>query len=156
MTELESNDPTTNVLGLVTAAVTRLDDLATERHLRSEEAIAHVKEIGDVRAHYDEKLREAESARIDAIRRTDVEANRAAASEAEARAAVLAAQVVATAEPLRTAIEDLRRSQYEAVGIKSQTTESRLSAGAVVAALTLAAAVLFGVAGIVIALIVST
>jgi hypothetical protein len=109
-----------------------------------------------VRAHYDEKLREAESARIDAIRRTDVEANRAAASEAEARAAVLAAQVVATAEPLRTAIEDLRRSQYEAVGIKSQTTESRLSAGAVVAALTLAAAVLFGVAGIVIALIVST
>jgi hypothetical protein len=149
-------DPTKNVLDLVTASVSRLDDLATERQLRTDEAIAHLKEMADVRAAHAAELRLAESERIDANRRTDVEASRTAASEAEARAQVLAAQVVATAEPLRAAIEDLRRSQYEAVGIKSQTTEARLTTGSVVAIVSVATAILFGVSGIVIALILSS
>lgn len=58
-------DPTANVLQLVEAAIIRQDDLreADSRH-------AH--ELNELRASYQQKLREAETARIDAIRAVDV------------------------------------------------------------------------------------
>lgn len=137
-------DPTTNVLNLVESAIRRQDDLraAADRHLR---------EILDLRATFAEQLREAESARIDAIRAVDVGAVNRAAEVSAQQATTLAAQVATSAETLRTQvaaaataatvalaaalepiqkdIADLRRAQYEAQGVKSNVGESRQSLG---------------------------
>jgi hypothetical protein len=132
-------DPTTNVISLVEAAMKRQDDL---RNLEAR----HVGELAELRAHYDQKLREAETARIDAIRAVDVGAVNRAAEVAATQANTLAAQVATSAETLRTQvaaaataattalaaalepiqkdIADLRRAQYEAQGQKTQVVES--------------------------------
>ena len=133
-------DPTRNVLDLVDAAIKRQDDL------REAEA-RHFREIDKLRAIYDDKLRAAETARIDAIRAVDVNAAQQASQLAESRATTLAATVAAAAEAMRTqvgaaaaaaatslasalvplqdAIADLRRAQYEQVGQKTQVVEAQ-------------------------------
>ena len=133
-------DPTKNVLDLVSAAIERQDDLRT---LESQ----HLRELADLRAHYDARLREAETARIDAIRAVDVGAVTRAAEVAATQAQTLATQVTVSAETLRTQvaaaataastalsaalepiqkdIADLRRAQYEAQGQKTQVVETR-------------------------------
>jgi hypothetical protein len=122
-------DPTENVLQLVEAANRRQDDL---RRMES----SHVREILGLRAHYMEKLSAAEAKRIDAIRAVDVAAVQRAAEVAGTLAQTLATQVTTTADamrvsqaaaiaPLTTAIEDLRRSQYEAQGQKTQVVETQ-------------------------------
>jgi hypothetical protein len=133
-------DPTRNVLDLVSAAIERQDDL---RGLES----SHLRELADLRAHYDERLREAETARIDAIRAVDVGAVNRAAEVSATQAQTLATQVTESAETLRTQvaaaataastalsaalepiqkdIADLRRAQYEAQGQKTQVVETR-------------------------------
>lgn len=137
-------DPTKNVLDLVSAAIARQDDLrdVTEKY---------TEKIATLRAHYDEKLREAESKRIDAIRAVDVGNVQRAAEVQATQAATLAAQVTASAEALRTQviaastaatialnaaldpiqkrIDDLTRAQYEAQGQKTQVVESDSRAG---------------------------
>ncbi len=157
-------DPTTNVLNLVESAIRRQDDLraAADRHLR---------EILDLRATFNEQLREAESARIDAIRAVDVGAVNRAAEVSAQQATTLAAQVATSAETLRTQvaaaataatvalaaalepiqkdIADLRRAQYEAQGVKSNVGESRQSLGLWIAL----ASVLLVAIGLAIALI---
>lgn len=148
-------DPTQNVLDLVTAAIQRQDDLrdAEGRHMR---------EVAALRAEYDEKLRRAETARIDAIRAVDVGAVNRAAEVAALQATTLAGQVAQSAETLRTQvaaaataatvalaaalepiqkdIADLRRAQYEQAGQKSQVVESRLNVGTGLAILAAAIA----------------
>jgi hypothetical protein len=133
-------DPTKNVLDLVSAAIKRQDDL---RDLESR----HLRELADLRAHYDQRLRTAETARIDAIRAVDVGAVNRAAEVSATQAQTLATQVAVSAETLRTQvasaataastalaaalepiqkdIADLRRAQYEAQGQKTQVVESR-------------------------------
>jgi hypothetical protein len=133
-------DPTRNVLDLVSAAIERQDDL------RNMEA-RHLRELAALRAHYDEKLREAETARINAIRAVDVGAVNRAAEVSATQAQTLATQVTVSAETLRTQvaaaataastalsaaldpiqkdIADLRRAQYEALGQKTQVVETR-------------------------------
>lgn len=137
-------DPSRNVLDLVDAAIQRQDDLrnAGERHTR---------EIVALRADYDEKLREAETGRIDAIRQVDVGNVQRAAEVQAAQALSLASQVTTSAETLRTQvaaaanaatialnaalepiqkrIDDLTRVQYEGVGSKTQVVESQATAG---------------------------
>lgn len=132
-------DPTKNVDALVEAAIKRQDDLR-------EVAAAHLRELAELRASYDRELREAESQRIDAIRAVDVEAVRQAAAVAATQATVLASQLAATAEAARTAvqaastasdinlrtalepiqkdIQDLRKAQYEAQGVRTQAVET--------------------------------
>jgi len=139
-------DPTANVLGLVEAAVQRLDDLRkAEAH--------HVREIVKIRAEYDEKLRDAESQRIDAIRAVDVGAVQRAAEVAATQAEALrnqvavtqsAAQTALTAalDPIQKDIADLRRAQYEAQGKTAQVVERRASTGAVFAAIGLGVSLL--------------
>jgi hypothetical protein len=90
-------DPTKNVLDLVAAAIQRQDDLR-------EAALNHTREISVLRSDYDEKLRKAESARIDAIRAVDVGAVNRAAEVSAVAATALAAQVQASAEALRTQV----------------------------------------------------
>jgi len=128
------------VLDLVTAAIKRQDDL---RELESR----HLRELANLRADYDQKLRVAETARIDAIRAVDVAAVNRAAEESATQAQALATQVAVSAETLRTQvaatateagaalaaafepirkdIADLRRAQYEAQGQKTQVVETR-------------------------------
>ena len=132
-------DPTRNVLDLVKAGNERQDDLRElEGRWRDK--------LDAERADYDEKLREAEAKRIDAIRAVDVAASQQGRTEAEARATALAAQVAASAEamrnqvaaaasaaqtsltaalePIQKDIIDLRRFQYEGVGQKTQVAET--------------------------------
>ena len=140
-------DPTKNVLDLVEAAILRQDDL---RKLTTE----HVKEIVAIRAEYDEKLRDAETSRIDAIRQVDVGNVQRAAEVQAAQALTLATQVTTSAEalraqvattatafdakltlalePIQKRIDDLTRAQYETVGQKTQVVEARAGSGAIV------------------------
>jgi hypothetical protein len=144
-------DPTQNVLDLVNAAIKRQDDLR-EMQARYVARIGEMREehatyIAELRALYQKELREAETARIDAIRAVDVGAVNRAAEVSATQAATLATQVATSAEALRGQVEaarqqtatalsaalepiirdiaDLRKSQYEAQGIKAQTIETR-------------------------------
>lgn len=122
-------DPTKNVLDLVAAETKRQDDMREGFEKR-------VIEMIELRADYDEKLRKAESDRIDAIRAVDVGNVQRAAEVQATQALALANQVVATANaletklsatvaPLQTRIDDLTRVQYEGVGSKGQQQETR-------------------------------
>jgi hypothetical protein len=128
-------DPTKNVLDLVDAAMRRQDDL---REMES----AHIREILTIRGEFMEQLRRAEAARLDSIRAVDQSAVQRAAEVQATQASALAAQVVATAdafrvslaaalEPIVKDIADLRKTQYEQAGQKSQVTERRLSSASV-------------------------
>lgn len=122
-------DPTQNVLDLVNAAVARLNDLRdTDKD--------HYKEIATLRAEYDEKLRQKEAERIDAIRAVDVSNVQRAADVVATQAETLRKQVTDTAtafavslsaalQPILKDIADLRQVQYETAGGKAQTVETR-------------------------------
>lgn len=146
-------DPTKNVMDVVAAAVQRIDDLRTA-------ADNHFREVSALRAEYDRRLRDAETARIDAIRAVDVGAVNRAAEVSAQQATTLAAQVATSAETLRTQvaaaataatvalaaalepiqkdIADLRRAQYEAQGVKAQSGDTRTNMTAVVGAIGVA------------------
>ena len=174
-------DPTKNVFDLVDAAVRRLDDLreqqaaATRENKQTEHE--HIRELMAIRAEYEEKLRLAETARIDAIRNVDVNAVNRAAEVSAAQASTLAAQVVTSAEalraqvqaaaaqaatalaaalvPIQTDIADLKKTQYEQAGSKAQVSETRevrgetrLNIGAVLGALSVLLVLVFGIVGL--------
>lgn len=156
-----SVDPTKNVLDLVHASERRLDDL------REAESRA-VREIMAMDRQYQAELRVAESARVDANRAVDNAASTRAAEVQAAAAQALAAVVATTSEtlraqdantattlaaalvtaldPIKTAIADLQRTQYETAGGKASTREGagdrRASTGTVVAVGGLALALL--------------
>lgn len=90
-------DPTENVMALVAAAVKRLDDLHAANMRRVEQSL-------DTHTTYAKQLAEAEAKRIDAIRAVDVGAVAVASERAAAQAAVLAQQVVTSAETLRALV----------------------------------------------------
>ncbi len=167
-----SGDPTANVIAIIEAAVKRQDDLRTSESL-------HVREVAALRAAHANDLRIAETARIDAIRAVVAGAVNRAAEVSGTQAVTLAAQVATSAETLRTQvaaaaqaatvalaaalepiqkdIADLRRVQYEAAGVRTQAAESntnsRSSAGLIIAAISLGSAMVLGVAGIAITLL---
>jgi hypothetical protein len=133
-------DPTKNVLQLVDAAIKRQDDLRKMDHkaLRRESKL---------RAYYEERLREGEAERLDAIRANDQGQVQRAAEVSATTATTLAQTLAQTAEamrtqvqaaatvtataldakiaPLQTAIGDLQRFQFEYAGGKSQVVEAR-------------------------------
>jgi hypothetical protein len=129
-------DPTENVknlgesiVAIVDAAMKRQDDL---RDLESK----HVRELMERDKSHTQQLRAAETDRINAIRSVDVAAVQQAASVQAAQQQALATQVTtvadafraslaATIAPIMTAIEDLRRAQYETQGQKQQVVETR-------------------------------
>jgi hypothetical protein len=132
-------DPTANVLDLVEAAIRRQDDLRIAES-------SHIRELMELRSSYEEKLRIQEAARIDAIRTVDVDAARRAAEVLVAQAQTLANQQQASAEALRSQVEqariataealaqalipiqkdvaDLRAAQYQQQGEKSSKVET--------------------------------
>ena len=148
-------DPTKNVLDLVEAAIKRQDDL---RELEAR----HTQEVGDLRHQYEKELRRAESQRLDSIRAVDQAAVQRTAEVQATQAAALAAQVVAGAdafrvalrgelEPIQKDIADLRKTQYEQAGQRTQVGESRLNLGAVLGGVSVLLVLVFGVASLFIA-----
>lgn len=145
-------DPTANVTALNVASNKRQDDL---REMES----AHVRELMAMRAIFNEELRKAESARIDAIRAVDVAAVQRAAEVAAEAVQTLAAQVPITAEAVRTSlaaalnpilndIAELRKVQYEQQGQRAAVSETRtgtMQSWQVAAVVT---AIVFGVIGV--------
>ena len=138
-------DPTRNVRELVDLNVKRLDDLRVmeSRYLR---------EIMEIRTENQEKLSLAETARINAIRAVDVGAAAILAGQVAASAEALRGQVeaarqqtavglAAALEPIQKDIQDLRRAQYEAQGVKANVTDRRLDTNTIIAWLVAAAAV---------------
>ena len=141
----KQSDPSPNVLDLVSAAIQRQDDLR-------EQESAHIRELMALRAEYQAEIRSGEAERIDAIRAVDVGNVQRAAEVVAQQAITLQNQVTTSAEALRTQvaaaataaatslaaalepiqkdIADLRRVQYEAAGVKAQTTETREVGGA--------------------------
>lgn len=153
-------DPSDNVRALNEAGVKRLDDL---RHAAAQMAAAeheHLRELVEVRSIYEERLRQAETARIDAIRAVDVGAVQRAAEVAAAQAEALRNQVAAAAtataaalaaalDPIQKSIDDLRRAQYEAQGVRSNVVEARAGTGLLVAAIGVGITVLLAIVGLV-------
>jgi hypothetical protein len=161
----EVEDPTSNVMALVEAAVKRIDDIAD---LRSE----YADRLEEMRRYYGDKLRDnekelrrAESDRIDAIRAVDVgnvqRAAEVSAAQAEALRNTVAAAAGAAAtslagalDPIQKDIADLRRAQYEAQGQKTQVAEIRQTSGVAVAVAGLAVSAMIGLialAGVILA-----
>lgn len=152
-------DPTKNVLDLVNAAIKRQDDLR-------EAESRHIREVMELRSSYNQQLTRAETARINAIRAVDVGAVNRAAEVSAQQATTLAAQVATSAETLRTQvaaaaaaatvalsaalepiqkdIQDLRKAQYEAQGIKTQTSDTRLNIGAILGGFSVVLVIVFG------------
>lgn len=121
-------DPTINVKEAQASAITRLDDL---REMESK----HLREIMNLRADFNDKLRVAESARLDSIRDVDRDTVARAADVQTQQATTLAATVATSADavrvtlattvaPILEAIAALQRAQYETAGGKTQQVES--------------------------------
>lgn len=170
-------DPTKNVTAVLEAAVKRIDDLRNINRELVDSKVDHLKEMADIRAEYDSRLREAESKRIDAIRAVDVAAVASTARDAAIVASTLAGQVSTSADTLRSQVEltktaaaaalatalqpiqrdvsELRDNQFKLAGLKqgsSESTESRrASVGQMIA---LVALIITPVSGIIIAIIV--
>jgi len=140
--------------------------------------ISALQDVERLRADHAKELRIAEAARIDAIRAVDVGAVQQAAQVQSTAAQTLAAQVSTSAETLRTQvaaaasaatialaaalepvqkdIADLRRAQYEAQGVKAQSTESGGIGRAWIGIAVAAASVLVAVLMIVVVIAVAT
>jgi hypothetical protein len=168
-------DPTKNVLDLFEAGMKRQDDLRTI-------TAANLQREMEMRAEFEERLRKAESDRLDAIRLVDSQQVQRAAEVQATAALALANQVAASAETLRNQvaaadsagnvrlaaalepmqkdIADLRRVQYETAGGKTQVVEARASTGVnlnvigiIIAAAGVVSAFILGGAGIAITLL---
>jgi hypothetical protein len=119
-------DPSKNVLDLVSAAITRQDDLraAEYRHFRELSGVRAAYEMqlraadrreSDMRAENEERLRTKETQRLDAIRAVDVANVESARQVAEARANTLATQQQASADALRNQVEQARITTADAL-----------------------------------------
>jgi len=150
-------DPTQNVLDLVQAAIQRQDDLREADGEKLQAESIHLRELMALRSEYEDRLRKAETARIDAIRAVDVGAVQRATEVAAVQAETLRSQVATSAEALRVAwaaslepiqkdIADLRKTQYEQAGQKAQVGESRLNYGAILGGISVVLVLVFGIA----------
>lgn len=101
-------DPTINVQNLLRAAIIRVDDLRDAETRRVNQLIdaeqRRIDEKLDLIEKYERLLQQAEAKRIDAIRVVDVNAVSVANERAAAQAQVLANQVAASAETLRSLV----------------------------------------------------
>lgn len=120
-------DPTTNVRALVEEVVIRMDALREADRRGQHEQIDHLKAQMELRAFYAEKLEIAEAKRIDAIRAVDVNAVAIANQRATDQAAVLAAQVQASAETLRVQLQQTAAIFKQQLDQTTQQLSDRIS-----------------------------
>ena len=150
MSETSPNiDPTANVIALTKAEGRRQDDLRAANEYLSQARYDHLLEIGGLRSTYDrliadaetrrvnematlradfsDKLAVAEKQRIDAIRAVDVNAVAVASQRAVDQASVLANQVAASAEALRTLVASTASTVAVSLQQLSTTLSTRLT-----------------------------
>jgi len=120
-------DPTANVIALNEASDRRQDDLRRAHEKYVEAEIRHVSEMANLSRSYEEKLGVAESKRIDAIRAVDVGAVGVASERQTQQAAVLANQVSASAETLRTLVATTASSVQTALNQMTQQLTDRIA-----------------------------
>jgi cell division septum initiation protein DivIVA len=142
-------DPTKNVLDLVEAAIRRQDDLraaaaklfqakleAAEKldQIRYERAQDAARALADkleseakLRSDYDQKLREAESKRIDAIRLVDVNAVSEDRRRTGEQAVALATQVSQSADTVRALVASTKTSTDLSVSQVTQALSQRIT-----------------------------
>jgi len=120
-------DPTANVISLVEAEAKAAAALREADIKFNDAQIAHLKEIGELRAKHAEALNLAESKRIDAIRAVDVGAVATAAERTAQQAVVLANQVGTSAETLRTLVASTAASMAQAAAQFSAQVTERLA-----------------------------
>lgn len=164
-----------NVVGLLRAASERQDALRGADNDHLHELIRVRAEIAAMRENHHRELRVAEAQRIDAIRAVDVGAVNRAAEVAATQATTLANQVAVSAEALRNQVSaaataatialasalepiqkdiaDLRKAQYEAQGQKTQVIETRTGSGTNAAIIGTAAALIFGLISVAVAVV---
>lgn len=100
----KSYDPSENVKALQEASNKRQDDLRQASDRLTAVQLMYVEKIAQLRADHQKEMTAAEAKRIDAIRAVDVNAVQVANEKQTAQAAVLANQVIQTAEALRTLV----------------------------------------------------
>jgi hypothetical protein len=124
-------DPTQNVRELVMLVKEAADTLKGAEFRRVDELIQaerlRVNEQLQLRNDYNFKLAEAEAKRIDAIRAVDVGAVAVASDRANAQAIVLANQVAASAETLRSLVAVTATTQAQQLATLTTQLTDRLS-----------------------------
>lgn len=124
-------DPTPNVLALVDAAVKRLDDLRAAEMRRMDDLhnaeFRRIDQISSIRSYYSELLAVAEAKRIDAIRAVDVNAVAVAAERSTQQANVLANQVAASADALRSLVASTATANSQAQATLTQQLNDRIA-----------------------------
>jgi len=149
-----AEDPTQNVRATVDQLKDTLDREVAHLKEVGEIRATHLKEIADLRAKHAEAMMDKEAARLNSIRDVDIGAVQRATEVADARAGVLAEQLITTADrvadTLRTAIDpiikdiqDLRKSQAEGGGERQRTADTRLNINTLVVVGSLLAFVIF-------------
>jgi hypothetical protein len=109
------------VLGLVAAAVTRLDDLRVASERFNQEQIRHVREMAEERERSADVRATAETARVNAIRGVDVMAAAAQAAQLDAAVQKLAVTTQNTADNLRaTLVSTAQAMAVETAAYKEQ------------------------------------
>jgi uncharacterized protein YnzC (UPF0291/DUF896 family) len=132
LTGLSPNpDPTHNVLYVLKQEVDRMNDLQAAESRRVSEINAleskRVQEQMELRAAYEEKLKLAETKRIDSIRAVDVAAVGVATEKANQQAIVLANQVATSAEALRALVASTATTVASQLQQMSSQLSDRLS-----------------------------
>lgn len=137
--ELFKPDPTKNVLDKVSSEVKRIDDLRAAEAIRIDQLMRaesrRVDEQASLRAEFatelrlwENKLREAESKRIDAIRAVDVAAVGVASERATQQATVLATQVTASADALRALVATTATTFQAQLNLSTNQQNERIAA----------------------------
>lgn len=123
-------DPTKNVLNLVEAESRRQDDLRLAGEKLSNVKHQHAKELISLHSDYGDKLREAETKRLDAIRAVDVAAAAVAQQRIETTAATLRDLVASTASAAATAAASITNSLAERIAQLERTSYEGSGRGA--------------------------
>jgi cell division septum initiation protein DivIVA len=130
--ERDTTDPTYNVRELITLSNKHAGELrAIELRRVDDLMLAEQKRVNEqlmLRADYSSKLADAEAKRIDAIRAVDVGAVAVASERANQQAAVLANQVSASAEALRSLVAATANTQAQQLATLTTQLTDRLTA----------------------------
>ena len=125
-------DPTKNVLDLVTVTIKRLDDIQVLQFKRVEEKLCtELKRVEDLlEAHvcHAHELNVAEKGRIDAIRQMDVKAIEVLADSNREQAKLLADQLYSKTEGLRKYISSVQEQANSQRELITRELSSRVSA----------------------------
>ena len=119
-------DPTQNVIALIEAAVIRLDDLQSAQKALEVAEHQHLRDLFEMRGEYEDRIWQAESSRVNAIRAVDYSENQTAHETVQMQL-----------RELRLDIAELRQAQYQAQGSAIEVEDHRSASGLMIAAVGL-------------------